>query len=330
METSQAGSAVSIEDTEDYIESLGTYKNLTPSITKQEATDDEVQHELEHIAIDAAYTENITDRAIETGDLVTVSYVQTDNENAQEATQNIIVGTNEFPEFEEAVLGKIIGDTTDCTITSADTTHTYALTVQAIKQYKEPDDEFAKSLGLDGVTDLNSLKDLVKKNINTEYEEIYKENLKKDLLSQIFQNTTFKDIPDEIKTREASALRAQVEIMASQYAAQYGEEVTLEDLISPTMELEGFTGTVDEYIESAALKRYKQTIILKEIFVKENLEISEDELYSAAALAWAAEQDAHPTLLDFLNEHSLDDYKTALINTKATDFVIENVATEEK
>jgi trigger factor len=89
---------------------LGQYKGIEVEEVAYTVSDQEVEHQLEHVVQDNARWVNIEDRGVQKGDLVTLDYTGTINGEAFEGgtaeKQTLEIGSGHFvPGFEEQLVG---------------------------------------------------------------------------------------------------------------------------------------------------------------------------------------------------------------------------------
>ena len=141
---------------------LGEYKGITINKDKVEATEAEINAELESARERAARFIQITDRPVQEGDEVVLDYsgsvdgVKFDGGTAQK--QTLVIGSHRFiPGFEEQMIGMTLGETKDLNVKFPDDYHAenlkgkdsvFVVTVHEIKVKELPqlDDEFAKDV----------------------------------------------------------------------------------------------------------------------------------------------------------------------------------------
>ncbi|MBQ9304121.1 hypothetical protein [Butyrivibrio sp.] len=316
-----------------YVASLGQYTGLTTSAALKTASQEDIDTEITNIVKQMQYTQEVTGRAVQAGDLVNIEYTQTNAADAGVMSAQIEQGAGSYPtELEEALLDKNIGDNFEIDLddgTGAGTTNHFNITIAQILEYKAADDDFAASLGLENITTLAELNDYVAEQLNAEYQQEYNEAARQDFIKQLRTSTEFNEIPEGTLNTQVSDLRAQLEEMAQEYSTE-DEEVTVNDIIMPTMQQDGYVGTVDDYLVYYVTLQLQNKAALKAVFEAEDLEYSQAELYSSIATDWVAEQEEHPTLLSFVAAHGTASYEEALINAKAMDFIAEHSNSEYK
>jgi trigger factor len=143
--------------------------------------------------------------------------VEFDGGKADGAT--VVLGSNSYiPGFEEQLVGVKAGDTKVLNVTFpaeygvatlAGKAATFDVTVTEVKGATETkiDDELAKNIGL---SDLATLKDAVKKNIEDQFGQLSRQKAKRSLLDALDETHSF-DLPPKMMAAEFEAIWAQVQ-----------------------------------------------------------------------------------------------------------------------
>lgn len=71
-------------------------------------------------------------------------------------------------------------------------------------------------------------------------------------------------------------------------------------------------------------KNAKEYMIYSTIAEIENIEVSDDELYSSIAADWQTATDEYETLLDFIEAYGKEQYEMSLLSQKVIEFLAEN------
>ena len=188
---------------------LGTYTGLTVNKDKVEATEEEINAEINAARERAARYIQITDRPVQEGDEVVRDYsgsvdgVKFDGGTAQK--QTLVIGSHHFiPGFEEQMVGMNIGETKNLNVKFPEDYHAenlagkdsvFEVTVHEIKvkELPEIDDEFAKD-----VSEFDSLaeyKDDIAKKIVARKEKNAETKAENQLLEEIVK-TCEMNVPD--------------------------------------------------------------------------------------------------------------------------------------
>jgi trigger factor len=171
---------------------LGDYKNLEVGRREPDATDAEIDEELDRMREQAATLENV-EREAKEGDFVVIDFVGTVDgepfEGGEARGYLLELGSNRLiPGFEEQLVGAKAGEEREVKVTFPDEYQAehlagkdavFATTVQEVKEKRLPeaDDDFAlDTAGMDSLQELrediaNRLRDANERSIETQYRE---------------------------------------------------------------------------------------------------------------------------------------------------------------
>lgn len=305
-----------------------TLKKVVNKVKKAEI-DAEINRELEG---NARFI-NITDRAVENGDMLTLDYsgavdgVKFEGGTAEK--QALTIGSNQFiPGFEEQLIGKKIGE--ECAITVTFPTEYHAADLAGkeavftcliheikVKELPALDDEFAKDLGFDKLT---AYKADVKARLQKKADEqaITEEN--EALLSKIVDATEI-DIPDCMIEEELDRFVNNMKANMAQYGLKF------EDYLK-------YAQTTEEAIRAerkdASAKELKIGMVIEAIVKKENL-IPTKEDFDVAIEKQAEEQGmTKEEFAKSADERTYNYMMTRLMDEKLIAYLRENNTFEEK
>ena len=197
-----------------------TTLNVTRPVAK--ATDGEIDEALVEISKQAQSYETKKGKAAN-GDQVVCDFVgklgDEEFEGGKAEGATVVLGSNSYiPGFEEQLVGVKAGDTRVLNVTFPDEygvpklagqAATFDVTVSDVKGAVETkiDDELAKNIGL---SDLATLKDAVKKNIEVQFDQMSRQKAKRSLLDALDESHSF-DLPPKMMAAEFEAIWAQVQ-----------------------------------------------------------------------------------------------------------------------
>ncbi|ADL36310.1 trigger factor C-terminal domain-containing protein (plasmid) [Butyrivibrio proteoclasticus B316] len=306
---------------------LNDYRNMEITTTLKEATEDDVKEELEHIAKDYNYVVPI-DKAVSSDSTVDISLTKKNADGsideASTLTATIVLGNDSVPaELEEAVIGLSKGETKEFESTDSSGEKTpYVVEVVTVYEYGEITDDIAGGLGIDGVTDLESLKKYLIDALNRDNKDIYKNELKTEISNTLYNNCKVNNIQEHLKNEYYDILYKQLTDLVEYYSDTSEEEVTLYDLVSPTMEKEGYVGTTEDYIAYCAERNAKLYLIYKAIAEKESISVDDIDAYSLAATDWASQTSEYDTLKDFISDNSFESYERDALADAVMDYLV--------
>ncbi len=162
---------------------LGEYKGLEYTMDIAEVTDDQVQSRLDSFVTGLKETEEITDRAVEDGDIVNIDYVGTmDGEEfdggSAEGTDLTIGSGSLIDGFEEGLIGHDIGEKLSLDLTFPDP-------YDNNPDYSGKDVNFAVTINSISVENVPELTDeLVKENTDYDTIDAYKTSIRDEIADQ--------------------------------------------------------------------------------------------------------------------------------------------------
>lgn len=159
---------------------LGDYKGIEYTKTVAEVTEDDIQSKLDSFVDGLAETNEVTDRAVEDGDIVNIDYVGTmdgeEFDGGSATGQDLTIGSNSFIDgFETGLIGHNVGDEV-------------SLDLQFPDPYPNNTDLAGKDVNFKVTINKISVKttpeltdQLVKDNTDYDTIDAYKESIKEDL-----------------------------------------------------------------------------------------------------------------------------------------------------
>lgn len=315
----------------DYVE-LGEYKGLTVKIAPIEVTDEEI---LAQISADAGADamEDVTEGTVEEGDTANIDYVgKLDGEAFDGGTAkgyDLEIGSGTFIDgFEDGLVGVKIGDTVDLTLTFpenyaseelAGKETVFTVTVNSVKRMKELTSDLVSTITDGEYADVDAYKESVKEKLMKDKEDSRDSEIKSDILSQISENSTIKDYPQEMLDYGLTNMQNAYRQMASQYDMEYADM------------LQNYFGMTEEQFDEEALNAVKQNLdaemYLKAIAEKEGIEVSDDD-YEAACQRYA-DTYGYDSVDDLKAAYDEDTIRISALQDKVLDFLEENSTIEE-
>lgn len=307
---------------------LGEYKGI--EIEKVEATvaETEVEAEINKLAEQNSRMIEISERAVQNGDLLTIDYkgftgdVQFPGGTAEE--QTLEIGSNTFiPGFEEQLIGANIGDEVDVKVTFPTEYHSedlagkeaiFKVKIHEIKEKELPavDDEFAKD-----VSEFDTLAEL-KADIESKLKAAAEKNAlnktRNSVIDKIVENSQV-EIPESMVNSQIES-----ELKNFQYSLMY-QGLTLEkyfELTDSTVE------DLKEQIRPNAERMVRNDLVLEAISEREAITLTDDE--TEAELVKLAEQYGQPieAFKQNLRDGDIDYIKAGSVKVKTIDFLVEN------
>ncbi len=277
---------------------LGEYKGLKADKKVEPVTDEEIDSEIEKIRHRNARNVEITDRAAQLEDTVTIDYSGSIDgvkfEGGTAEMQTLKLGSGQFiPGFEDQIVGKNIGDEFDVNVTFPEEYGASELAGKAavfacklhkieFEQLPELDDEFAKDVS--DFDTFDAYKADIKAKIEERHERIASNITEEQIMDHLIAGTDIEIPAPMVDTEVTNEIRNYENRLAQQ---GIGLDMYLQ-----------YTGTtLDQLKESArpqAEKQVKLRAILEAIAKAESFEATEEELekeYADIAAAYKMELD---------------------------------------
>lgn len=270
---------------------LGDYKNLKAKRQEVKTGDKEVGEALAELAKSRAKTK-VTDKPAENGFELDVDFSLYEGSpvggdatagslgrKIDEAKNHpIILGEKKFiPGFEEELVGAKTGDMREFELEFPQKYHEASLSGKKAlfkvkinnvleKELPQINDEFAKSLGT--FENLAALKTQLQDNIKKEAEAKEEERYSSAILDEIMKKTEL-ELPEVLVTSEVDNMLKEFEFGLVQQGS------TLDAYFAATKRTKD---DLRKEVVPLAEDRLKKSLILREIYLKENLKVSDDEL----------------------------------------------------
>ena len=259
------------------------YKGLNIKPEKVEVTDDEIDHELEHLL--ERYSELVTkeDGTVEGGNTAVIDFEGFKDgvafDGGKGENYSLEIGSHTFiPGFEEQVIGMKTGEEKEIEVTFpedygskslAGAKATFKVVVHEIKEKKqrELDEDFFEDLGMEGVNSEESLKEEIKKSISAQ-KEMDAENKYIDAILEGVSKNVEVDIPEEMVEEEVTRLMNRFE----QQMRMQGISLDLYYQFTQSSEAD-----LKNQLEKEAYSNVLYRLMLEEIMNLEKIEVSVEE-----------------------------------------------------
>lgn len=307
---------------------LGDYKGLKVDKVSTRVTQKEVDEEIEKERERNARTIEVTDRAVQDKDEVTLDFEGFVDGVAFEGGKGedypLTIGSGSFiPGFEEQLIGAEIDKEVEVNVTFPKEYHseelagkdaTFKCTVHTIKAKELPelDDEFASEVS--ECETMDAYRAEVKKNIKERKERTGKEKKENQAVDQAIENAQM-DIPEAM-------IEFQVRQMADDFARRIQQQgLTVEQYFQ-------FTGmTAEKMLEELrpqAVKRIQTRLVLEAIVKAENIEITDERIDEELAKMAEAYKMEVEKLKEFMGENEKAQMKMDLAVQEAVTLVVDN------
>ncbi len=313
---------------------LGKYIGVTVTKIDTEATEEEIEAEINKERENNARIINVEDRAIESGDTAVIDYEGFVDgvafEGGKGENHSLEIGSGSFiPGFEDQLIGKNIGDDVDVNVTFPEEYHAkdlagkeavFKVKVHEIKTKEIPelDDEFAQD-----VSEFDTVAEY-KESVKTKVEERKANNAKRaqeeEAIKKIVEKSQM-DIPDAM-------IDTQCENMINQFAQQMAQQGLSMDQY---MQFSGLTiEQLKEQVRPEAVERIRNTLVLEQIAKEENIEITDEDIdaeIEKMAKMYNMEADK---LKEYMDDEEKENMKGDLTVQKAVELIMESVKLRAK
>lgn len=305
---------------------LGKYKGIELKKVEYNVTDEDIEHELGHMADRNARIVNVTDREVKDGDITVIDFKGSVDdvpfEGGESENYELTIGSGTFiPGFEDQIIGMKIDEERDVKVKFPEEYHAadlagkdavFKVKLHEIKEKELPklDDEFAKDVS--EFDTLKELKDSIKTKLEEENAQRAKNETEQNAIDAVCENTKI-DIPSGMIEHEAEHMVQDFEQRLSY------QGMTLEQYLSFIQKTK--EDLKNEYKEQSE-KSVKTRLVLEGIIKEENIEAEEskvDERLAEMAKAYGKEA---KELKD--NEQLVNYIKESLKVESAINFVVEN------
>lgn len=305
---------------------LGDYKGLKVDKVSTRVTQKEVDEEIEKERERNARTIEVTDRAVQDKDEVTLDFEGFVDGVAFEGGKGedypLTIGSGSFiPGFEEQLIGAEIDKEVEVNVTFPKEYHseelagkdaTFKCTVHTIKAKELPelDDEFASEVS--ECETMDAYRAEVKKNIKERKERTGKEKKENQAVDQAIENAQM-DIPEAM-------IEFQIRQMADDFARRIQQQgLTVEQYFQ-------FTGmTAEKMMEEMrpqAEKSIKTRLVLEAIVKAENIEVSDERVEEELTKMAEAYQMEVEKLKEFMGENEKKQIKEDLAVQEAITLLV--------
>ena len=305
---------------------LGKYKGVELKKIEYKVTDEDIEHELSHMAEHNSRMVSVDDRAVKDGDQVVIDFEGFVDGKAFEGGkaegQQLTIGSKTFiPGFEEQLIGMKLEEEKDIKVTfpedyfskdlaAKEATFHIKLHSISVKELPKIDDEFAKD-----VSEFDTLKELkasIKEKKEEENEHKAKHEMEDAALEAVCENTTI-DIPEGM-----------IELEIDNMEDNIGQRLQYQGMsLDQYLKMMGKTEKeLREEFKEDAKKNVKTSLVLEKIVEEEKFEADKD--YIKEELEKMAKQ-YNRKVEELEKNDNLKEYlETASKNEQAVKIIIDN------
>ncbi len=306
---------------------LGDYTSLKKKSVDTTVSDEDVDNEIKSQAKRNARKVEVTDRPAQLDDTVTIDFEGSVDgkpfDGGKGSDYQLKLGSHSFIDtFEDQLVGKNTGDDVTVNVTFpedygqkdlAGKPAEFKVKIKKITYDDVPEinDDFAKDVS--ECQTLDEYKEKTRKTLQDRKDRDAKAQVRDDLLDQLVASSTM-DMPEPM-------VDEQVDQMINEYAQ------TLRYQGMDINKYFSMTNTnmdqLKQEVKPDAVKRLKENLVLDALAVKENVEVTDDDIQKELedmAKGYGMEVDK---LKDMMGQAEIDNMKAGMINEKALDKLVE-------
>ncbi len=307
----------------EYVE-LGQYKGISSGQTKKNVTEeaiDKVVNEL--IDNNGGVFEDASDETVQNGYKAYLKYCQVSKESDLFDEENsfdleAVIGNEQIPaEFESAILGRKKDDEVAASYQDA----IYRLRITNVQKPGDISDEFVKKLEIKDVNTVEELRQNISDYLDETYQEEYERAAKDALMEAVYNNCTFKEMPDEMIEPFKKLLQQKLDL-AVENMNEDGQTHNYDEYLSSIYEKDGIS-TVEEYLDRYGRQNANLYAMCQKIADTEGITAKEREIYSLAAGDWLNVSEDYETLNDYIDDVDMTVYERAALYSAVEDYLFE-------
>ena len=313
---------------------LGKYKGVKVPKADTAVTDDEVNAEIDKEREKNSRTVDVTERAVQKGDIATIDFEGFVDGTAFEGGKGkdypLTIGSGAFiPGFEDALIGAEVGKETEVNVTFpedyqaaelAGKEAVFKCTVNKLQEKLLPelDEEFVEEVSEESDT-VEEYKEEIRKKL-ADRKEADAKTAKEDAVIEAVIAGAKMDIPD-----------AMVDTQQRQMVQDYAERLQSQGIsMEQYMQFTGMTvQMLMEQVKPQALKRIQSRLVLEAVAAAEKLEASEEDFEEEAKTMGQAYKMDADKVKELLGENGKKQVVQDICVRKAVEFLVEN-AKEDK
>lgn len=307
---------------------LGEYKGVEVTVEEASVDEAEVDDYINYVLSMKATPTEVTDRAVQNGDIVNIDYTGYENgvafEGGTAEGQSLTIGSGQFIEgFEEGLIGSNIGDEVTLELSFPDdywneelagAAVTFDVKINGISAY-ELTDEYVQGLAIEEISTVEEYRDYVYEQLYAQAVNEYNSDLRNQISDAVLADCVFKEIPEKMIERYYGIVE---ESMTSMAYAYYGM-----DLADYMQNYYGMDATAyqESFREEATLMAQRY-IMFQAIADVEDLNMTEEEM--AKAMEEEVISYGYESVEQFKEENDVKTYEEYLMGDEVMAFLIDN------
>lgn len=313
-----------------YVE-LGEYTGIEYTKTVAEVTDEDIQNKLDSFVSGLSENEEITDRAVENGDIANIDFVGTidgeEFEGGSGESYDLTIGSGTFIEgFESGLIGHNIGEEVSLDLTFPEDYNSedlagkdvnFKVTINSISVKNTPELTDALVKENTDYDTIDAYKDSIREELKTSNEESAEQQAKSDIFNKVVENSKINGYDeDEVKQLvddEFDNFKQTAQTYES-YGYSYEDVLAANGYETEDELKEGITEYVKNYLN--------QKMVLYCIADKEGIKVTSEETDKKVQEYMDTYQvETKEEVYDYLGD---DYFEVAILSEKVIDFLVEN------
>lgn len=313
-----------------YVE-LGEYTGIEYTKTVAEVTDEDIQNKLDSFVSGLSESEEITDRAVENGDIANIDFVGTidgeEFEGGSGESYDLTIGSGTFIEgFESGLIGHNIGEEVSLDLTFPEDYNSedlagkdvnFKVTINSISVKNTPELTDALVKENTDYDTIDAYKDSIREELKTSNEESAEQQAKSDIFNKVVENSKINGYDeDEVKQLvddEFDNFKQTAQTYES-YGYSYEDVLAANGYETEDELKEGITEYVKNYLN--------QKMVLYCIADKEGIKVTSEETDKKVQEYMDTYQvETKEEVYDYLGD---DYFEVAILSEKVIDFLMEN------
>ncbi len=304
---------------------LGEYKGINFKKAVYNVKDEDVEEELKRLQERNARMVEVTDRAVENGDTVTIDYsgsvdgVKFDGGTAEK--QSLVIGSNTFiPGFEDQVVGMKIGEDRDINVKFPEEYHAenlkgkdavFAIKLHEIKKKELPEinDEFIKeAIGAESV---DAYKSETKERLEKQNADRAERELEDEIIKKVTETSDI-EIPDALIENQIDRMVQEMEYRMSYQGLKLDDYLKY---IGKTM------ADFRKGYEEQATDIVKSQLVIEEIIEREEIVATDEDVEKRVEEMAKAQGKPAPDVKKNMQARQLDYIKNEIVIKKFFEFL---------
>ncbi len=321
-----------------YVTDLGDYHNLNLEVEPCEAvTDEQIQEYIDYIMSSHVTYEPSDKKEVEPGDRVNIDYVGTKDgvafDGGTAEGYDLLISSGTFiPGFEDGLIGHNVGEEVSLNLTFPEEYGNQDLAGQDVvfdvkinyisdQVIPEFNDEFVKSLSLEGVSNVDEYRAYLRKDLEETAAETY-ESAKRDAAQDaLIALGTYGDYTSlGLYQYYMDEVKSQTETLAQTYG------VTIDDVVNAIYGSD--YSKFEEQIAADAEQIIKSALVCEKIAREEKIKISDKELEER--MAQDAADYGYASVDAFKEQVTEEDYRNYVMQSKVMDLVLSTATITDK